>query len=139
MAHLQLAAGAVRLNHRGVLQLLNNRSADIGQVFLPQSVTLRQFGFGQAGSFCFMGQRIDARDFFSFPGVTFLSLYKKAGQNRCFCWPTMGIIAHPCAFCEYRAVLFAKKLYNKKVSVFAGVFPLLRRTMYFFKKTGDNP
>ena len=66
MAHLQLAAGAVRLNHRGVLQLVNHGCADIGQVFLPQGVTLRQFGFRQARSFCFMSQRIDARDFFFF-------------------------------------------------------------------------
>lgn len=76
MAHLQLAAGAVRLNHRGVLQLVNHGCADIGQVFLPQGVTLRQFGFRQARSFCFMSQRIDARDFFFFHRVLFLSLYK---------------------------------------------------------------
>ena len=76
MAHLQLAAGAVRLNHRGVLQLVNHGCADIGQVFLPQGVTLRQFGFRQASRFCFMSQRIDARDFLFFHRVLFICLYR---------------------------------------------------------------
>ena len=93
VAHLQLAAGAVRLNHRGVLQLVNHGCADIGQVFLPQGVTLRQFGFRQARSFCFMTMTCTASACSSsrIAISIFATAYALCGFSAAYAWDIMWL------------------------------------------------